>query len=150
MASAHELAQFPLFSGLPEVSLGRLAVHAEDVRCSAGNTLFHEGDEATHFYVLIKGEIDLRVHLSSRPEYVTVASLQHAGEALGWSGLVPPHHYTASAVCQKDTRLLAFRGAAFMAELENDPEAGFIVMRRVAEIIASRLRNARMALLRTL
>ena len=150
MISLQELAQFPLFTGLSEPSLARLAEHSEEIHCPQGSTLFHEGDEATRFYVLLEGEVDLRVHLSSRPEFVTVAAIQQAGDALGWSGLVPPHHYTASAVCQKDSRLLAFDGRAFMVELEQDPEAGFIIMRRVAEIIAGRLRNARVALLRTL
>jgi hypothetical protein len=37
-----------------------------------------------------------------------------------------------------------------MKLMEEHPEAGFKVMRRIAEIIADRLRNSRQALLKTI
>ena len=37
-----------------------------------------------------------------------------------------------------------------MTLLEENPSAGFIVMKRLTELVASRLRNSRQALLKTL
>ena len=41
-------------------------------------------------------------------------------------------------------------GEAFMKLLNENPKSGFTVMQRITEIIASRLRNSRQALLKTL
>ena len=41
-------------------------------------------------------------------------------------------------------------GEELMQVLEDDPALGFIVMRRIAEVLSSRARNTRHALLKTL
>ncbi len=150
MTTLQELLAMPLFAGLSEEQVGRIAAQGREITCKRGEILFHEGDPAGHLYILLEGQVSLRVHLTSRPESVTVAVLKQPGQAFGWSGIVPPYHYTATALCDTACRLFALEGKAFMAELEKDPGMGFQVMRHVAEVIASRLRNARGALLKTL
>jgi hypothetical protein len=41
-------------------------------------------------------------------------------------------------------------GEDFMKLLNENPDAGFTIMQRLTELIASRLRNSRQALLKTL
>jgi CRP-like cAMP-binding protein len=64
--------------------------------------------------------------------------------------VVAPYHYTSSAECDEDAQLLIIPAGSFMNLLEKDPASGFIVMQRITEIIADRLRNSRQALLKTL
>ena len=101
-----------------------------------------------HF--LLDGSVALRVKLTSRPESVTVSFVSTPFQSFGWSGIVPPFHYTSSAECDEDSNLLIIPAQPFMKLMEENPQAGFQVMKRIAEIIADRLRNSRQALLKTI
>ena len=150
MITVDELTTLDLFAGLSTGQLAALASLAEEKTCAAGEALFREGSEATHCFILLEGKITIQVQLSSRPESLTITALGRAGQVVGWSGLVAPHHYTASAICQEESRLLALEGEALMQALEQAPEMGFLFMRRVAEVISGRLRNIQQVVLKTL
>jgi CRP/FNR family transcriptional regulator, cyclic AMP receptor protein len=150
MATNAPLSEFPLFRNLPEELLDKLAALGEEATYSQGESVFREGEKAEKLHFLLNGGIILKVNLTSRPESITVSAVNQRFESFGWSGIVPPYHYTASAVCEEDSKVLMIPGERFMMLLNEYPEAGFSVMRRVTELIASRLRNSRQALLKTL
>jgi len=144
------LSQTSLFEGLTEEQLKAVADISEDTTCQQGEMLFWEGDPAELLYILVEGEIDVFVQLSSRPERVTVSVINQPYQTIGWSGLVAPNVYTASALCEVDCQLVAVDGAALIEVLKGDPAMGFIIMGRIAEMMNSRMRNTRFALLKTL
>ena len=144
------LSEFPLFRNLPDELLDKLAALGEEAACSDGESVFREGEQADKLHFLLNGEIVLKVNLTSRPESITVSVVNQRFESFGWSGIVPPYHYTASAICEVDSKVLMVFGERFMKLLGEYPVAGFNVMQRVTELIASRLRNSRQALLKTL
>lgn len=150
MATTTPLAEFPLFLNLPETVLDRIAMLGQECFFSQGDTIFREGEQADKLHFLLAGDVLLKIKLTSRPESITVSAVSQMFEIFGWSGIVPPYHYTASAVCETDCKILAIPGVKFMEILEENPEAGFIVMRRLAELISGRLRNSRQVLLKTL
>ena len=144
------LSEFALFRNLPDELLEKIAALGEEVTYSQGDTIFREGEDADKLHFLLDGEIVLKVRLTSRPESITVSAVSQHNESFGWSGIVPPYHYTASAVCEADSKVLTLPGSGLMKLLEENPSAGFTVMQRITELIASRLRNSRQALLKTL
>ena len=150
MATNAPLSEFALFRNLPEELLDKVAALGEEMTYSEGNFIFREGDQADKLHFLLVGEVVLKVNLTSRPESITVSAVSQQYESFGWSGIVPPYHYTASAVCTADCKVLTIPGEGFMNLLEKNTAAGFIVMRRLTELVASRLRNSRQALLKTL
>lgn len=150
MVTPQMLSKTSLFEGLTEEQLKAVADISEDTTCQQGEMLFWEGDPAELLYILVEGEIDVFVQLSSRPERVTVSVISQPYQTLGWSGLVAPNVYTASALCEVDCRLVAIDGVALIEVLKGDPEMGFIVMGRIAEMMSIRMRNTRFALLKTL
>jgi CRP-like cAMP-binding protein len=150
MLTPEMLSQSGLFEGLTEERLRAVVGISEEVMCQQGEILFWEGDPAESIYILLEGEINVYVQLSSRPERVTVSIISQPYQALGWSGLVAPHAYTASGLCETDSRLVAIDGEALMEVLRGDPAMGFVVMGRIAEVMSSRMRNTRSALLKTL
>jgi len=150
MVTIDLLSQIDLFEGLSTAQLETIADLCQEKSCAGGETLFREGEKAGWLYFLLEGEITIYVQLSSRPERLTVTVISEPGQALGWSGIVAPHRYTASAVCETDSRLLALEGQALMDVLKQDPATGFVVIQRIAEVISRRLRNTRVALLKTL
>ena len=150
MAIHTPLSEFGLFRNLPEELLDKVAELGEEMTFSQGDFIFREGERANKLHFLLEGNVVLKVNLTSRPESITVSVISKQFESFGWSGIVPPYHYTASAVCEMDCKILTIPGDDFMKLLSDHPEAGFIVMQRLTEIIASRLRNSRQALLKTL
>jgi len=150
MATTASLAEFPLFRNLPEALLDKIAALGEELSFSKGDAIFREGEQADKLHFLLEGDLLLKVKLTSRPESITVSAVSQRFESFGWSGIVPPYHYTASAVCETDCRILTFPGESFMKLLEANPASGFAVMQRLTELVSSRLRNSRQALLKTL
>jgi CRP/FNR family cyclic AMP-dependent transcriptional regulator len=150
MATKAPLNEFNLFQNLPGEMLEQFAKICNEKTYQTGDTVFREGDRADKLHFLLSGNITLKVKLTSRPESITVSAVNQRYESFGWSGIVPPFHYTASAVCEEDCRVLTIPGEAFLNLLKSSPEAGFMVMQRITEIIASRLRNSRQALLKTI
>ncbi|MEY2818771.1 MAG: cyclic nucleotide-binding domain-containing protein [Chloroflexota bacterium] len=150
MISTETLSQFSLFNGLPESLLKEIAAISNEVTANKGEFIFREGEKADKLHFLLHGSVALRVKLTSRPESVTVSFVSSPYQSFGWSGVVAPNHYTSSAECDEDSNLLIIPAGPFMDLLEQNPEHGFTVMKRIAEIIADRLRNSRQALLKTL
>ena len=150
MITKETLADFELFIGIPVNILDEMAGICDDVFVMKDGFVFREGERADKLHLLVKGSIALRVNLTSRPDSVTVSIVSRPRQTLGWSGVVAPNHYTASAVCEEDSHLIAIPADKFMQVLESHPEAGFKIMLRITEIISDRLRNSRQALLKTM
>jgi toluene monooxygenase system ferredoxin subunit len=59
------------------------------------------------------------------------------GEVFGWAALLDGYpNRIASARCLEASSVLRINGKAALAVLEQDPGAGFVVMRRLAALIA--------------
>ncbi|MFN8382899.1 MAG: cyclic nucleotide-binding domain-containing protein [Anaerolineales bacterium] len=150
MISTETLSQFSLFNGLPEALLNEIVAISKEASYKKDEFVFREGEAADKLHFLINGSIALRVKLTSRPDSVTVSFISTPYQSFGWSGVVPPYHYTSSAECDEDSNLLTIPAAPFMKLLEQNPESGFKVMQRITVIIADRLRNSHQALLKTI
>jgi CRP-like cAMP-binding protein len=150
MATTASLSEFPLFQNLPQDLLDKIAALGEELTFAQGESIFREGEQADKLHFLLQGDILLKVKLTSRPESITVSAVSQRFESFGWSGIVPPYYYTASAICETECKILTIPGVKFMELLEENPAAGFAVMKHLTELISSRLRNSRQALLKTL
>lgn len=147
---ANLLARFPLFLDVSPAILDKVAVASQELVLGAGETVFREGQGADKLHFLLAGSIALRVAIMSRPDSLTVSFVSQPYQCFGWSGIVPPHHYTATAHCEEECRILVVPAEEFMEIIATHPVDGFKIMQRVAEIISDRLRNSRQALLKTL
>lgn len=150
MITKDTLANFDLFRDVSANVLEEVSNICEEVFVAKDGYVFREGERADKLHLLVKGSIALRVKLTSRPDSVTVSIVSRPHQTLGWSGVVSPNHYTASAHCEEDSMLVAIPADKFMKILEAHPEVGFKIMLRITEIISDRLRNSRQALLKTL
>ena len=150
MITSEMLAEFDLFKGVAKEILDEIAGICETLKAEKDSVVFREGDKADKLHLLLSGSIALRVKLTSRPDSVTVSFLNIPHQTLGWSGVVAPNHYTASAYCEEDTELVAIPSDKFMQILDRNPEAGYKIMLRITQVISDRLRNSRQALLKTI
>jgi hypothetical protein len=70
-----------------------------------------------------------------------------AGEILGWSWLVPPHHWLFDAVALEQTRAIALDGRCLRGKCEADHDLGYELLKRFALIMEERLEATRLQLL---
>ena len=73
---------------------------SEKLTLEEGASLFDAGDPAHHFYVLIKGRVELSLGISGRVVYTA----RHPGEVIGWSSLVGRSDFSASAQCRESAK----------------------------------------------
>jgi len=135
-----------LFSKLSEEEVGRLAADlAEQCTTEAfksGDTVFTQGEHTKSLYVILDGQVMLQrtFYLGERTATTPVAILGK-GRAMGWTALLyGPRYSTASAICQKPTKIIYIEGDALRSLLEKEPDVGFRVMERLACMLGDRLR----------
>lgn len=129
------IQQADLFWGMKRNFVKEVMDVAEKESYHKGDFLFHEGDPATYFYILLKGRVKLTIGEIGQ----MVHTVDHAGEAFGWSSLIDRDFYSASAECAIDTVLLKFDRRTLQKILEEDLGNAYIFIKRLAQIIGNRL-----------
>lgn len=129
-----------LFSDLPQETLKEIAGISRQETYPHGTIIFAEREEARNLYILEEGSVSIRIRPAGTDKDVTVTVIKEKGQIFGWSALVEPLSYTASAFCLEDTKALVIPGKELLALLESKPEIGFKVMKKLASVIGCRLR----------
>ena len=124
-----------LFNGLNSFTLEKLVSLAQRESRPAGAVLYRPGDPAEDFFVLDSGRIEFLVGRGERT--APAGFMLRKGEVFGWAALLEGYPARiASARCLEDASLLRINGKAALRVLESDPASGFVVMRRLAALIA--------------
>ena len=129
------IQQADLFGGMKSDFVKKFMEIAEKESYKKGQFLFRKGDPAAYFYILIKGRVKLSIGETEEVHY----TVDHAGEAFGWSSLIDRDVYSASGKCLEDTILQKFDKNKIHAIIENDPINGLIFFKRFAGTIGTRL-----------
>ena len=110
-----------------------------------GDTIFTQGDLGEHLYLIVEGQVVLErsINLASRPGNVVIEQLG-PNRLLGcWSTLLnEPHILLSSAVCQKATTVLAFKGQTLRGIMESDLALGFTLFEKLCFLMRSRIQHA--------
>lgn len=132
--------QTGLAQGLSEEATAALWALGSPLRAPAGTLLFGMGDQADRVYQVITGRVNLTLPMQVRGiQQDVMVEERMAGETLGWSGLIPPHHYTLKASTPIDSELIVFPREALLGYFADHPEIAAAVTRNVAIVIGHRL-----------
>ena len=124
-----------LFSGTSAPTLAALTALASREEFAQGQFLYQPGDRADDFFVLDSGRIEFQI---GRDERTSPAGFMlQKGEVFGWAALLEnqPTRIATAKVLENST-LLRINGKAALEVLAADPASGYLVMRRLAELIA--------------
>jgi CRP-like cAMP-binding protein len=132
MVSTRELRELDFFKDFQESELAALASIASHIRWAEGETIFHAGTPAAYLYMLRAGTI-LLCFLNGRS-----LPLRDEGHAIGWSSLVSPFRYTATALCLSDVRLYQFSGRELYRLIQMDAAFGQRLLHKIARIMEQR------------
>ena len=146
MISPEVLRRYPLFASLTDEQLKKLAMITEQESIEAGVTVFAEGQEATTFYFLEEGSVDLFYHVGNPETGISKEVLVYEvnpGEPFSISALIEPHILTATARTPKPCVVLKMAAVDIRNMCQEDPSLSCICLRRVAEATLHRLNATR-------
>ena len=139
------VASHPFFEGMEAAHLKVLTDCAMAKNFAAGDYLFRQGDFANRFYLIEQGTIVLEA-LDSEGKAVVVEEVG-AEKLVGWSWLFPPYLWHFDARATEPTTALFFYGTILREACAKDPSLGFVLFKRMSQVMAERLQAARARLL---
>ncbi len=137
--SIDRLRKVEIFRGLTDWELNLAAQFFQEERVPGGVTLCKEGEMADRLYILEEGTVTFTTQSGDAYE------LETPGKVIGWSFLVSPNLYTATATTFTPCRLLVMKSPDFYYLIHKDPKMGVKIMDNLARVVASRLKGAREA-----
>ena len=127
--------QSDLLRGMPRDFLKEFMEISVKETHKKGYFLFHKGDKAKYFFILLKGSVKIRLGETGH----MVSTVDRAGEAFGWSSLVGRTAYSASAECKEPTKMIKIEADKLLSILEKEPANGLVFFRRLAGTLGNRL-----------
>jgi CRP-like cAMP-binding protein len=127
--------EIELFKEIASHIIDEIAELAIEESVPSGHVLFRQGDSADYLYILEEGVVNITIEGQGGTSF----PVNQLGQVLGWSALVEPNRYTATAQCVQDSKVIKIDGGRLMRILEKHPREGMMVMRRLAGVIATRL-----------
>ena len=140
------LETIPWFRDLSHEQIEQLAGIIEIRQLHRDEYLFLEGEKIDNLYVILEGEIAIENYIPGRGN-VRMFTAEPL-DVIGWASLTPVvRQREDSARALSSSILLGFRGDALRQLCDLDHDLGFSVMRRLSNIVASRLLSTRLQLL---
>ena len=153
------LAGFKFFNEVPPETLEAIGQKGKLLEFGPDDVIFHFDEPAKHIYGLLEGEVDLSIVfkdkvLKTEIEYeeaiqasmvdqeksiVIDTVLPH--QIFGWASLVGPKRRTVTARCAAPSRVIALAAEDLIALFAEDHYLGYVVMKKLGDIIAKRLKN---------
>jgi CRP-like cAMP-binding protein len=133
-----ELRDIGLFGGLSDEALQHLATSLKILKRSSDELIFHEGDQAREFYVIMRGEVEIFKVLKGGVE-ARLATLAQ-GHWFGEMSVLDVQPRSVSARAMSPCRLLVITARDLDALYRRDLKSYTLVVLNVARELSRRLR----------
>jgi CRP/FNR family transcriptional regulator, cyclic AMP receptor protein len=131
--------QLTIFEGMDTSQRTLLQAYFVICDCTCDDVIFEQDAPADFLYIVIEGEVAVRFKPDDGPELI-VSRIKDGG-VFGWSAAFGSGIYTSGAVCTQPSQLLSVRGSDLKMLRENHPETGILILKRLAAIVAERMKN---------
>lgn len=140
------LQTIPWFQTVSDEHFTQLEQISKLVMLEKDEFLFRQGDEQENLYIVIEGRVGVEIYGPERG-YNRIFTAEPM-DVVGWSSATPVvRQRTASARAVLNSCLVAIDSKKLNLLCEQDHELGYTVMRRLANVAASRLMICRLQLL---
>ena len=142
------LKRTQLFSLLSEEEIQQITATCREESYGAGTVICQQGERSSSLHVLLSGSVfvERRLELGKgKQARVTIDTLRR-GAVFGWSSILEPYVYSASAVCREPCRVISIEGSTLREWLEKHPAGGCQLVKGLASLLADRLRATYRAL----
>lgn len=138
MVIVEAIEESDLFKGASPEFLNEMARIGEVRNFKRGSIMCRANEKARFFYQLLEGQIDIML----AEKEIIHFTLSRPGEIFGWSSLVEPYTYTATAKCKTDVRVVRMSRESLEKTMIKYPADGLAILRHLTSIISQRLRHA--------
>lgn len=135
------LRKLPIFEGLGDGELGKMARLFTQKLYRAGERVFAKGESSNEAYIVVRGQVDIFLDENSR----LVASVS-SGQIIGEQAFLDGAPRTALGVASQPTILLVIQRPTFNTLVQREPHLGMVVMRNIAREVSQKLRTTSAAL----
>ena len=132
---AHEVFRF-----LRPDQVRSLSETAEEVKLEAGDLVYQKGQAAQHLYVVLDGQVSLR--LPVRKGVSVLVDQLGPGAMFGSCVCMDLPTYTLSAHCNEPSRLLKIDARLLKKLMENDLPMGYAIQTQISKIYFQRYLDA--------
>jgi CRP-like cAMP-binding protein len=140
------LQGIPWFIDLDEDQLLRLARISEVRTLKAGDVIFREGEKCDGLYLVLEGQVSIQIGIPFHGQ-VRVFTAEPL-DAFGWSSLTPVvRQRTSEAVAITDCHVLQINSEELKQLCDEDHTIGYVIMRRIANVVATRLLTTRLQIM---
>jgi len=130
--------EFDLFQGVSQRVIAEIGKLGEEVSFDRDDVIFKTDEPGSFFYELVEGEVDIVVLEKENMHFI----VKRPGEIFGWSALVEPYVYSATARCLSSARVIRIGRDVIENVVKRHPEEGLIIYKHIIGIVAQRLRSA--------
>jgi len=131
-----QLASHEIFQMLRPEQVDAISSAAEEISLKPGDVVFHQGERADHFFVVLEGQVALRL---GRPGGVSVLIDEATpGATFGSCVCLQIDTYSLSAQCTAPTRLLKIKAATLKKLMDDDLVMGYAVQTMISRIYFKR------------
>ena len=132
------LSQIDLFKGIDPTVMQKIVNICSEQTYANDTVLFKQGETADCLYILEEGTIKLVIENGGSITY----SLSDPGEVFGWASMLESGVRTASGICATELKVVKLEKEKLDEIFTTHPEAGLMVLKRLAKVISERLSNA--------
>lgn len=147
-AIRQNVRQLELFSDLFDEEITILLRHSKIHSLVEGEALFNQGDNGDFFAVIIDGRIEITKH-TAKDTPVALASLT-SGDTLGEMALIDQDTRSASAVAIEPSSVFVLSRTSFDMLVDQYPHCGTKLLRKLAKILCSHIRETSKLLAETI
>lgn len=133
--------ELKIFNLLSKDELEQISSYFEIVRCSAGSTLYKEGDSGDSIGFIASGKLEVKKQTEFEGRQIVIALLTR-GSFVGELSLVDEYPRSATVVAQEDSELVVLKREAFESLVQSHPHTGIKILKGLNRILAIRLRKA--------
>ena len=167
MTAKNPLNGFKFFNEVRPDTLESIARLGEIMEYKVDDVIFRFDEPAIHLYGVIEGEVDLSVVFKDKvlkteieyeeaiqasmveEEKSIVVDTVIPGQVFGWASLIGPGRRTVTAHCAEASRVIALPAAELRTMFEEDNALGYVIMKKMSDIISKRLQKRTEKLIET-
>lgn len=116
-------------------TIAAIAQIAEREAFEEGDAIYQLGDPAKDVFLIESGRIRFSLGIANRGGQS--GSIITQGQVVGWAAVLEEQtRRLATAICLEDSQVVRLEGARLLDIFDGDTSSGYIVMRRLATMIA--------------
>jgi CRP-like cAMP-binding protein len=145
------MRKIPFLRGLDESELSQVADLCEERTYSIGEICQVEGQSANKVFFIIEGRVGavLRIPNITYCSSEIILDTLREGDVFGWSSLMRGTPWSTLKVIEP-TKVMEVSAEKLLDLCDTHPRIGYVIMKNLASVIASRLRRNRMSTLNAL